>query len=217
MKRSLFTLTLIGQASAFAPGGSTQRSNLPPLSGMKRPFLDQVASTLFKLEMDRVESSSVADSKGRVGEPMEWSEENSMANKFSELVASNDIGYNFKQWVADIVAGEYDQDEVMQNVQDFVSNDDVQVTMFSFTTCPFCRSAKDFLDEKEIKYNVMELDELEGNKGNEIRATLGRLTKRTSVPSIFIRGEAIGGLNDGYPGLMPLDRSGKLETMLNEG
>ena len=61
---------------------------------MKRPILDQVASFLFQLETDRVEKSSVVDEKGRLGEPMEWSERESVANKFSEFIASNDVGYD---------------------------------------------------------------------------------------------------------------------------
>mmetsp|Transcript_29883 Transcript_29883/g.28761 ORF Transcript_29883/g.28761 Transcript_29883/m.28761 type:complete len:225 (-) Transcript_29883:91-765(-) len=178
---------------------------------MKRPILDRVASTLFKLENSRVESSSVTDEKGRLGEPMEWSDDSSFANKFSETIASNDLGYKFKQWVADIVAGDYNEEETQSLVKDFVGND--KVTMFSFTTCPFCRRAKDYLDEKGIEYSTMELDLLEGNKGNEIRAILGKNTRRTSVPSIFINGQYIGGCNDG-PGLLPLGESGELEKIL---
>ncbi len=86
--------------------------------------------------------------------------------------------------------------------------------MYSFTSCPFCRQAKDYFDDNGIVYKVVELDELDGNQGNEIRATLGKFCKRTSVPSIFINGEAIGGLNDGMPGLMPLVESGKLMEMI---
>jgi glutaredoxin 3 len=178
---------------------------------MKRPLLDQIASSLFKLENNRVEASSVVDEKGRNGEPMEWSEGTSAANKFSELVASNPIGYRFKQWVADIVAGEYDVAAVEAFVDTFVAHN--EIAMFSFTTCPFCRRAKDALDERGIPFKAIELDEMEGNKGNEIRAELGKKTKRTSVPSIFVRGRYIGGCNDG-PGLLPLMESGELDQLL---
>lgn len=173
------------------------------LSEMKRPILDQLATFLFKLENDRVEKASVIDEKGRAGEPMEWAEDNSFANKFSTIVASNDLGYRFKQAVADLVAGNYDELSTKQSIQDFISKE--PVAMYSFTTCPFCRKAKDFLDEQNITYKTIELDLLEGNEGNEIRAELGKMTKRTSVPSIFIGGEYIGGCNDG-PGLLPLAR-----------
>ena len=181
---------------------------------MKRPIFDQLATALFRLENSRVEKSSVVDEKGRNGEPMEWSESESLANRLSTAVAENSLGYRFKQLVADIVAGsDYDVEAVNTRIDNFVS--DHPVAMFSFSTCPFCRRAKDLLDEKGVWYKVIELDELEGNAGNEIRANLGRKTGRTSVPSIFIGGKYIGGCNDG-PGLLPLDKSGELDLLLHE-
>jgi glutaredoxin 3 len=180
---------------------------------MKRPLLDTIASTLFQLETSRVEASSEVDDKGRTGEPMAWSESSSWANQFSEAIAGNSLGYQFKQFVADIVAGEYDEQAVQAKVDDFINNSSKDVQMFSFTTCPFCRRAKDYLDERGISYDVMELDDLDGNQGNEIRAVLGKITKRTSVPSIFVKGRYIGGCNDG-PGLLPLGESGELDKLL---
>lgn len=179
------------------------------LSEMKRPFLDQLATTLFNLEQNRVEASTEVDDKGRVGEPMEWSEKASFANQLSEFMAGP--GYAFKQFVADIVAGEYDEEATQLRVDRFV--DENPVAMFSFTTCPFCRRAKDYLEENNIPYLAMELDELDGNAGNEIRAVLGKKTKRTSVPAIFVGGEFIGGCNDG-PGLLTLADQGRLDGMV---
>ena len=43
-----------------------------------------------------------------------------------------------------------------------------------------------------------------GSEGYQLRAELGALTGRTSMPNVFIAGESIGGCNDGTPGLMPL-------------
>jgi glutaredoxin 3 len=218
MSFRVFLLFFCTITDAFIPSGS--RTLIPtgsrtrcssPLGGMKRPILDQIASALFKLENARVDASSVEDDKGRIGEPMEWSEKKSAANQFSETVAANPLGYRFKQFVADIVAGEFDEEAVTSKVDSFIS--DNQVAMFSFTTCPFCRRAKDFLDVKGIAYKSLELDELEGNEGNQIRAILGRRTRRTSVPSIFIGGKYIGGCNDG-PGLLPLAETGELDRML---
>jgi glutaredoxin 3 len=100
---------------------------------------------------------------------------------------------------------------VDEKIESFLANNPVAI--FSFSTCPFCRRAKDFLDEKGIQYSSIELDELDGNEGNEIRAMLGKRTRRTSVPSIFIGGNYIGGCNDG-PGLMPLAESGELVKLL---
>jgi glutaredoxin-related protein len=69
------------------------------------------------------------------------------------------------------------------------------------------------MDEHGIVYAAMELHELKGNAGNEIRAILGRKTKGTSGPQIFIKGHYIGGCNDGT-GLLPLAESGELEKLL---
>ncbi|KAL3765393.1 hypothetical protein ACHAWU_002311 [Discostella pseudostelligera] len=193
------------------PSSSTTVHHPSHLYGMKRPILDRLASFVFKLENDRVFNASVLDEKGRSGEPMEWAEENSFANQLSQIVSNNDIGYTFKQTVADLVADQYDREARAKSITSF--NEENSVAMYSFTTCPFCRKAKDYLDENSIPYSSIELDLLPGNEGNEIRSELGRMTKRTSVPSIFIGGKYIGGCNDG-PGLLPLAREGKLDDLL---
>jgi len=46
-----------------------------------------------------------------------------------------------------------------------------------------------------------------------VRARLGARTTCTSVPSIWIGGEFVGGLNDG-PGLLTLEESGELDPKL---
>jgi glutaredoxin 3 len=208
---SIIVVWLAVPSSCFTTSEGTCSREISVLFGMKRPILDQIASTLFRLENARVAASSEIDEDGRLGEPMGWSESKSAANIFSEIVASNPLGYRFKQWIADIVAGNFDEDAVGTIIDCFVAEN--SVAMFSFTSCPFCRRAKDFLDEKGIKYNAIELDELEGNTGNEIRAVLGRKTRRTSVPCIFIGGKCIGGCNDG-PGLLTLADNGELDMLL---
>jgi len=47
-----------------------------------------------------------------------------------------------------------------------------------------------------------------------LRAELGFLVGRTSVPAVWIGGRFVGGCNDGAPGLLPLDRTGELDAML---
>lgn len=212
----LVATSLVGPAQGFLTARTTTTTwtttttTTTQLHNMKRPLLDQIASTLFSLETKRVRSSSELDDQGRMGEPMEWSQDESFANRFSEIMAVGPAA-RFKQWVADIVAGEYDQEAVNAQIDDLMDKN--TVTMFSFSTCPFCRRAKDALEERGIAYTALELDELPDNAGNEIRAALGNRTGRTSVPSIFVRGNFIGGCNDG-PGLLPLMQSGELDRML---
>lgn len=178
---------------------------------MKRPLLDQIASTLFRLETDRVANAAEIDDQGRTGEPMAWSEPTSLANTFSNIMAKQ--GYGFKQWVADIVAGEYDEDQIRARIQDMVDSNDI--VMFSFTTCPFCRRAKDALDDRGESYIVLELDGEGENDGNALRSMLGKITRRTSVPCIFVKGTCIGGCNDG-PGLLPLLGDGEFDALLGK-
>lgn len=63
-----------------------------------------------------------------------------------------------------------------------------------------------------VGFQAIELDQM-GDEGKAIRAQLGVMTGRTSVPNIYIGGEGIGGCNDG-PGIMTLNKEGKLEGML---
>jgi glutaredoxin 3 len=98
----------------------------------------------------------------------------------------------------------------MQKIDGFVKENPVAV--ISFTTCPYCSKAKAALDERNIKYTSWEINE-EENRGFAYRAELGRRFKRTSVPAIFVRGNFIGGCNDG-PGLLPLLASGEFEKLL---
>jgi glutaredoxin len=81
----------------------------------------------------------------------------------------------------------------------------------------FCLKAKTLLAEElgvpASSIAVVECDE--DPDGNAIRAELGQRTGRTSMPSIWIRGAGyIGGCNDG-PGIVPLNREGKLAGMLD--
>ena len=140
---------------------------------------------------------------GWSGEPSAWAESDSFTQKLSAFTQNNLSG--FKQFVAEQVAGEFDA-----AIEAEVSRGGV--LMYSFTSCPFCKKAKELLDDKGASYAVVELDEL--SDGAARRARLGARTGRTSVPAIFIDGSYIGGLNDGSPGLAPLDAAGELVPRL---
>ena len=69
------------------------------------------------------------------------------------------------------------------------------------------------MDEKGVKYTVMELDVVEDGKA--IRAEMADLVGRTSVPAIWIGGTFIGGCNDGPTGgINKLNESSQLDDML---
>ncbi|KAL7500305.1 hypothetical protein ACHAWT_008248 [Skeletonema menzelii] len=109
------------------------------------------------------------------------------------------------------LAGDYDSAAVRSKIDNLISDNDV--LMFSFTTCPFCIKAKATLDEKGAKYTVLELDQIPDGKA--IRAEMGDMLGRTSVPAIWIKGTFIGGCNDGpMGGINTLNSNNQLDDML---
>lgn len=103
--------------------------------------------------------------------------------------------YQAKQSLANLFAGKYDAVVVNAQIDDLISNN--PCVMFSFRTCPYCIKAKDLLiNQLGATVEVLELDQ-DKSIGYPIRAELGRRTGRTSVPSIWIDGQFIGGCDDG--------------------
>ncbi|MSP57102.1 MAG: glutaredoxin 3 [Myxococcales bacterium] len=80
-----------------------------------------------------------------------------------------------------------------------------RIQIFSTTTCPYCRSAKAFFDQKGIAYEVIDLT---GDRAGQ--SALVERTGRTSVPQIFIGDHHVGGYDD----LRALDRAGGLQPLL---
>ena len=116
-----------------------------------------------------------------------------------------------KKALAVAQAGSYDEAAVAAQLETYISDNAVMI--FSFSTCPFCKNAKRLLDDMDVSYKAIELNEVEG--GMAIRAELAKKTGRTSMPNIWIGGQGIGGCNDG-PGIMTLKKSGELFKMLEK-
>ncbi|CAM9506637.1 unnamed protein product, partial [Hapterophycus canaliculatus] len=86
--------------------------------------------------------------------------------------------------------------------------------VFRWSRCPFCKKAKQLVEDllaNSADYEFVELDERED--GNAIRYELSQMTGRTSVPQIWIGGDYVGGCNDG-PGIFTLMEKGELVPML---
>merc|ERR1719271_840226 len=95
------------------------------------------------------------------------------------------------------------------------------VVVFTWEASPSCKQAIQFLEQAGAKPKIIRLDQLwKWDIGAKQRAALGRLTKRSAVPSVWIGGEFVGGCTDGptkdAPGLVKLAFSGELITKLND-
>ena len=79
------------------------------------------------------------------------------------------------------------------------------ITIYSTAVCPYCVMAKNFLKSKGHAWTEVRID-----MEPEAREKMVAMTKRTSVPQIFIGETHVGGYDD----MMALHRQGKLEPLL---
>jgi len=166
-------------------------------------------STLFVLVLFTGSSSAFVRSSIRISSPV------STTTTTTSVGVGNIMGLfdEGKKKLVKSLAGEYDAEAIQARTNGLIN--DNPVLMLSFTTCPFCVKAKAVLDGANAKYTVVELDA--DPDGKAIRAELGDLIGRTSVPAIWIGQEFVGGCNDGpMGGVMKLSEAGKLEGLLKE-
>ncbi|CAI8831152.1 glutaredoxin 3 [Pseudomonas sp. IT-P171] len=81
----------------------------------------------------------------------------------------------------------------------------LEVTMYTTTTCPYCRNAKRLLDTKGVAYK--EIDVRSVDVKNEMISRSGRHT----VPQSFFGNWHVGGFDD----LAQLESEGGIDPVLN--
>uniref|UniRef100_A0A3B4A0N0 Glutaredoxin-2, mitochondrial n=1 Tax=Periophthalmus magnuspinnatus TaxID=409849 RepID=A0A3B4A0N0_9GOBI len=84
------------------------------------------------------------------------------------------------------------------------------VVIFSKTTCPYCKMAKNVFNEIGANYKVIELDE--HNDGRRLQDALAQMTGARTVPRVFINGNCIGGGSD----TKQLHQQGKLLPLIEQ-
>lgn len=80
-----------------------------------------------------------------------------------------------------------------------------EVVMYSTRFCPYCIRARMLLDNKNISYTEIRVDEK-----MEQRSVMEQRSQRTSVPQIFIDDYHVGGCDD----LFALESRGVLDQKL---
>ena len=80
-----------------------------------------------------------------------------------------------------------------------------KIVMYKKNPCPYCDRAKNLLDGKGAKYEVIDLTD----KPEELQA-LKEKTGWMTVPMIFIDDKLIGGYSD----MKALDDEGKLDALI---
>jgi len=80
------------------------------------------------------------------------------------------------------------------------------VEIFTTAFCPYCDRARALLTKRGVEFT-----EFDAPHGSQARKdAIARSGGRTTVPQIFIKGQAIGGCDD----LVALERAGRLERLL---
>lgn len=58
------------------------------------------------------------------------------------------------------------------------------VTLYALSTCPYCKRAIKFLQERGVDFDVIFLDELEGDKRKEVIKKVHEISGSYAVPLI---------------------------------
>lgn len=82
----------------------------------------------------------------------------------------------------------------------------VEVEVYTTRGCPYCLRAKALLDNKEVKYKEIKIDQFPALRTQMIKRANGGYT----VPQIFINEQHIGGCDE----MMQLEREGRLDAIL---
>ncbi len=80
-----------------------------------------------------------------------------------------------------------------------------RILIYSTAVCPYCVAAKNFLKSKGVAWTEIRVDTDPAE-----REKMVALTRRTSVPQIFVGDTHVGGYDD----MMALHRAGGLEPLL---
>lgn len=81
-----------------------------------------------------------------------------------------------------------------------------QITIYSTAVCPYCVAAKNFLQSQGRTWTEVRIDQDPAE-----REKMMALTRRTSVPQIFVGDTHVGGYDD----MIALHRAGKLVPLLD--
>jgi glutaredoxin-related protein len=108
-------------------------------------------------------------------------------------------------------AGDYDNEATRKRLQKQIDEHDVLI--FGFTSCQYTKEAKEILKDQGAKFMARDFDTLPPADGYALRAELATMLNRPEVPAIFIKGQFVGGVNDG-PGIKSIVAEGKLNEML---
>ena len=70
------------------------------------------------------------------------------------------------------------------------------VKVYSLSTCPWCKKVKKFLDEKNVEYEVVDVDLAQGDEQKQALEEVEKLTGKRAFPVTVIKDEVISGYKE---------------------
>ncbi len=70
------------------------------------------------------------------------------------------------------------------------------VKVYSLSTCPWCKKVKKFLDEKNVDYEVVDVDLAQGDEQKQALEEVEKLTGKRAFPVTVIDDEVISGYKE---------------------
>ncbi|XP_069825078.1 glutaredoxin 2 [Dendropsophus ebraccatus] len=100
------------------------------------------------------------------------------------------------------------QTDVVKMVEETISQN--CVVIYSKTSCPYCKMAKEAFNSIDVTYKTIELDE--EDNGRQIQDALHQMTGGRTVPRVFVNGTCIGGGTE----TRQLNQTGKLLELVQQ-
>lgn len=70
------------------------------------------------------------------------------------------------------------------------------VKVYSLSTCPWCKKVKRFLDEKNVQYDVIDVDLAQGEEQKTALEEVEKLTGKRAFPVTVINDQVIQGFKE---------------------
>jgi len=137
--------------------------------------------------------------------------------RYRVLQESKAQNSSLKQTLANVLAGDdYDKEAVRARVDETVKS--APCVVFTWERSPSCRQALGAFEIMGIadQVKVVRLDD-PWSEGNPVRAEIGKMVGRSSVPMVFINGKYAGGFDGGTdeaPGIQAMAFKGTLRPSL---
>ncbi|MDI6901021.1 MAG: glutaredoxin family protein [Anaerosomatales bacterium] len=71
----------------------------------------------------------------------------------------------------------------------------MSVKLYALSTCPYCRRTREYLDDNDVSYDLVEVDLLEGQERADVIAEVKEVSGGTSFPVLVAGEEIVVGFN----------------------